>query len=113
MSYQSYAATKEQQTKFLTLLIITTMKTETLTLKNRITSPTPKFFKKVRKIGLILGGIGGAILAAPVALPLALTTVAGYLATAGIVASAVSTTAVETKANNKTSRRKLSGNSNQ
>ena len=71
------------------------MKKETLTLKSRINSPTPVFFKKIRKIGLILGGIGGAILAAPVTLPAAITTIAGYLATAGIVASAVSTTAVE------------------
>ena len=82
------------------------MKTKELTLKNRITSPTPVFFKKIQKIGLILGGIGGAILAAPVALPAVVTTIAGYLATAGIVASAVSTTAVETKNSSKPGRKK-------
>ncbi|MCL4640339.1 MAG: hypothetical protein M5Z89_15190 [Olivibacter sp.] len=63
----------------------------------RIKSPTPKFFKKIRTIGLTLGAIGGALLAAPIALPATVTTIAGYLATAGIVASAVSTVTKEDK----------------
>jgi len=61
----------------------------------RIKSPTPKFFKKIRTIGLTLGAIGGALLAAPITLPATIVTVAGYLATAGIVASAVSTVTKE------------------
>ncbi|MGK9126668.1 hypothetical protein M1D52_21830 [Olivibacter sp. SA151] len=63
----------------------------------RIKSPTPKFFKKIRTIGLTLGAIGGALLAAPIALPATVTTIAGYLATAGIVASAVSSVTKEDK----------------
>ncbi|MGK9123936.1 hypothetical protein M1D52_07440 [Olivibacter sp. SA151] len=60
---------------------------------DRIKSPTPKFFKKIRTIGLALGAIGGALLTAPITLPATVVTIAGYLATAGIVASAISTVA--------------------
>ncbi|MFD2960167.1 MULTISPECIES: hypothetical protein [Olivibacter] len=59
----------------------------------RIKAPTPKFFKKIRTIGLTLGAIGGALLTAPITLPATVVTIAGYLATAGIVASAISTVA--------------------
>ncbi|MCL4637704.1 MAG: hypothetical protein M5Z89_01845 [Olivibacter sp.] len=59
----------------------------------RIKAPTPKFFKKIRTIGLTLGAIGGALLTAPITLPATVITIAGYLATAGIVASAISTVA--------------------
>ncbi|POY36964.1 hypothetical protein C3K47_07835 [Solitalea longa] len=65
-----------------------------ITLAERVKSPTPKFFRKVRTIGLMIGAIGGALLAAPVALPAVVGTIAGYLATIGVVASAVSQTAV-------------------
>jgi len=63
----------------------------------RIKSPTPTFFKKIRTIGLTLGAIGGALLAAPITLPATVINIAGYLATAGIVATAVSTVAKEDK----------------
>ena len=56
----------------------------------RVKSPTPKFFKVLRNIGLILAAVGGTILAAPVALPVIVTSAAGYLAVAGGVISAVS-----------------------
>jgi uncharacterized membrane protein HdeD (DUF308 family) len=56
----------------------------------RVKSPTPKFFKVLRNIGLVLAAVGGTILAAPVALPVIVTSVAGYLAVAGGVISAVS-----------------------
>ena len=56
----------------------------------RVKSPTPKFFKVLRNIGLVLAAVGGTILAAPVALPVVLTSVGGYLVVAGGVASAVS-----------------------
>ena len=61
-----------------------------MNLIQRAAAPTPKFFKKVRNIGLILAAISGTLLATPVALPAIVTTVAGYLAVAGSVASAVS-----------------------
>lgn len=66
-----------------------------MNLQQRIQSPTPKFFKKIRTLGLLLAALSAAILTAPVALPAAVVTAAGYLAVAGSVASAVSQTAIE------------------
>ena len=60
----------------------------------RIQEPTPKFFKKIRNIGLVLTAISGVIATAPISLPAVLVTVAGYLAVAGGIASAISQTAV-------------------
>ena len=56
----------------------------------RVKSPTPKFFKVLRNIGLLLAAVGGTILAAPVALPAIVVTVGGYVAVTGGVLSAVS-----------------------
>ncbi len=61
----------------------------------RVNAPTPKFFKKLRNIGLALAAVAGTIVAAPVALPTVIVKVAGYLAVASGVLSAVSQTAVE------------------
>ena len=61
----------------------------------RVKSPTPKFFKKVRNIGIILATIATTIVTAPVALTAVLLKIAGYLAIAGGVAGAVSQTTVE------------------
>lgn len=66
-----------------------------MNLIERIKAPTPKFFKTLRIVGLSLAAAGGAILASPLALPVALTAAAGYLIVAGSVATAVSQTAVE------------------
>ena len=60
------------------------------TVLKRWASPTPKFFKKVRNIGLVIGALGTAILTAPVSIPLVITTVGGYLVTIGSVVVAVS-----------------------
>ncbi len=64
----------------------------------RVKAPTPKFFKVLRSIGLALLAISGSILAAPVALPVGVVTVAGYVAVAGGVISAVSQVTVDTSA---------------
>ena len=56
----------------------------------RAKAPTPKFFKVLRNIGLTLAAVGGTVLAAPIALPVVVTSIAGYLAVAGGVISAVS-----------------------
>ena len=56
----------------------------------RIKAPTPKFFKISRSIGLALLAISGTIVAAPIVLPVTVVTVAGYMAVAGGVISAVS-----------------------
>ena len=61
----------------------------------RVQSPTPKFFKKLRNIGLVLATIATTVVAAPVALPAVVVKIAGYLAIAGGIAGAVSQTAVE------------------
>jgi len=57
---------------------------------NRASAPTPKFFKVLRNVGLALAAVGGTILAAPIALPVIVTTIGGYVAVAGGVLSAVS-----------------------
>ncbi|MFV8351763.1 hypothetical protein [Flavobacterium sp. XS2P14] len=56
----------------------------------RAKAPTPKFFKVLRNIGLALAAVGGTVLAAPVALPVIISSIGGYLAVAGGVLSAVS-----------------------
>ena len=61
-----------------------------MNLVKRAKAPTPKFFKVLRNIGLVLAAVGGTILAAPIALPVIITSVGGYLVVAGGVASAVS-----------------------
>ena len=68
-----------------------------MTIVERVKAPTPKFFKTLRTIGLALAAVGGAILTAPVAVPAVLVTIAGYVALAGGVLTAVSQTAVDTK----------------
>ena len=59
-------------------------------IEQRLKQTTPGFFKKIRNIGLALAAAGTALLTAPVALPAALISVAGYLVVAGSVAAAVS-----------------------
>jgi ABC-type protease/lipase transport system fused ATPase/permease subunit len=59
-------------------------------LKNRWKAETPKFWKKVQKISIAAGVIGGAIIAAPVALPAAVITVGGYLVAVGSVGATLS-----------------------
>lgn len=61
-----------------------------MTLVERYKKPTPKFFRTLRNIGIALATAGGAIIAAPVALPAAVVTVATYMTVAGTVATAVS-----------------------
>jgi hypothetical protein len=56
----------------------------------RAKAPTPKFFKVLRNIGLVIATAGATILAAPVALPVVVSTIGGYLTVAGGVLSAAS-----------------------
>jgi len=51
----------------------------------RVVSPTPVFFQKLRNIGLVLAGISAAIIASPVSLPAIIVTIASYLGVAGSV----------------------------
>lgn len=61
----------------------------------RAKAPTPAFFRKLRTVGLVLAAIGGTVVTAPVALPAVLVTVAGYVAVAGGIISAVSQVTVD------------------
>ena len=65
------------------------------TVIQRAKKPTPKFFKKLRAIGLAVAAIGATIITAPVALPAIVIKVAGYLAVAGSVLSGTSQVAVK------------------
>lgn len=65
------------------------------TVVTRMQKPTPKFFQKLRNTGVVIAAIAGTILAAPVALPVMLVKLAGYLTVAGGVMGAVSQTAVK------------------
>jgi uncharacterized membrane protein HdeD (DUF308 family) len=61
----------------------------------RAKAPTPKFFRILRAIGLALLAISASVIAAPVVLPVAVVSIAGYIAVAGGVISAVSQITVD------------------
>jgi hypothetical protein len=64
-------------------------------LRKRWNSKTPKFWKRVQQIAIVAGTVAGVIIAAPVALPAAVITAAGYVVTAGTVAVTLSQLTVE------------------
>ncbi|WP_397445951.1 hypothetical protein [Polaribacter sp. R77954] len=66
-----------------------------MNIQERAKASTPKFFRILRTIGLSLLAVSGSIMAAPIALPAAVVTAAGYVAVAGGVISAVSQVTVE------------------
>lgn len=66
-----------------------------MNITERAKAPTPKFFRILRTIGLSLLAVSGSIIAAPIALPIGLVTIAGYVAVAGGVLSAVSQVTVD------------------
>ena len=66
-----------------------------MTIMKRAQKPTPKFFRKLRNIGLSVAAVGASIVAAPVALPALLIKLAGYLTVAGTVMSGVSQVSVK------------------
>lgn len=68
-----------------------------MNLKQRWGSKTPKFWKKVQRLGIAVGAVGGVLVAAPVALPATLITLGGYLVTAGSLTAALSQLTVEDK----------------
>lgn len=73
------------------------MKNKNLNIAERVKSPTPKWFKTLRTIGIALASVGGVIIASPVALPVGLVSVAGYLVLGGSIISVVSQTAVKSE----------------
>lgn len=59
-------------------------------LKDRWKAKVPEFWKKVQKVGIIAGVIGGALLAAPVSLPATIITGATYLVVIGTTTATLS-----------------------
>ena len=57
---------------------------------DRLTAPTPKFFRVLRNVGLGLAAAGGILVASPIAIPAIVVTMGGYMIVAGSVATAVS-----------------------
>ena len=74
---------------------ITKVNTPDLSLVQRVLAPTPSFFKKIRTIGLVMGVVGAALLASPVALPAVVGTIGGYLVLGGSIITSVAQTAVK------------------
>ena len=70
---------------------------DSLSLAQRVAAPTPKLFSTIKVIGLTLAAVSGALIAAPIALPASVITIAGYLAVAGTVATAISQVTVQGK----------------
>ena len=64
-------------------------------LVERVKSPTPKFFRILRAIGLALLAISGSVIAAPVVLHVAVVSLDGSIAVAGGVISAISQVTVD------------------
>jgi hypothetical protein len=63
---------------------------------DRIKSPTPKWWQKVRNVALIASGIAGGLLVAPIALPIGVVTALTYVA---VVGGTIAGTAQATKEN--------------
>lgn len=70
-------------------------KANEMSVVDRLNAPTPPFFKKLRTIGIVVGVVGGALATAPVALPVAIVSLSGYLLTAGSILTAVSSITVD------------------
>lgn len=66
------------------------LKKEKMEIKERWLSKTPKFWKKVQRLGIVAGAVGAAIIAMPVALPAAIITASGYLLAIGGVTATLS-----------------------
>ena len=63
----------------------------------RVKSKTPDWFKRIRNAGLLLTGVGTALLTSPVTLPALVISIAGYLVVGGTVAAAIAQTAKESE----------------
>ena len=59
-------------------------------LTERWLSKTPKFWKKVQRVGIVASAVGAAIIAMPIALPAAVITASSYLLAIGGVTATLS-----------------------
>lgn len=58
-----------------------------MNLRERWTSESPEFWKKVKKIGIGVGAVGAFLVSGTVALPVGVVTAGGYLIAVGSVTS--------------------------
>ena len=70
-------------------------KANEMDLMERVKSPTPPFFKKLRTIGIVVGVVGGALATAPVSLPAGVIALSSYLITAGTIITTISQITVD------------------
>jgi hypothetical protein len=73
------------------------------TIKERWNGKTPKFWKRVQRWAIITGAVAGAIIAAPVTLPVGVITAATYIAA---VSATIATTSQLTIENGNTEKGK-------
>ena len=66
-----------------------------MSIQQRWSAKTPKFWKRVQKIAITIGAIAGVIVTAPITLPVAVVTVASYAITVGTVAASLSQLTLE------------------
>ncbi|UOQ81003.1 hypothetical protein [Hymenobacter sp. 5414T-23] len=71
------------------------METKKLSLLDRVTLRTPRFFRKVRIVSAAVGAVGAVLVASPNLLPAGLVDLGGYLVLAGSIGAAVASAAVE------------------
>jgi hypothetical protein len=64
---------------------------------DRIQSPTPKWWKKVRNVMFVVAGVSGALLTLPVSLPVGVVTALTYTA---VISGTIAGTSQLTKENN-------------
>lgn len=69
-----------------------------MTIKQRWKAETPDFWKKVQKIGLAVGAIGGILISGTIALPATVITVGGYMVAVGSVTAVLSKLTVKDSA---------------
>jgi S-adenosylhomocysteine hydrolase len=63
---------------------------ELMNIVTRVKSPTPKFFRVLRNVGLALGTVSALVATLPVSLPATIVAIAGYCAVGSGIAAAVS-----------------------
>lgn len=66
-----------------------------MNVKQRFLAPTPKFWKKVQKLGLALTAVGTFVATAPISLPATIITLGGYAAFGGGLIAAMSQLTVD------------------
>lgn len=65
------------------------------TIKQRWNGKTPKFWKKVQRWAIITGAVAGAIIAAPITLPVGVITAATYIAAVSATIATTSQLTIE------------------